>query len=87
MEDTYPTAIIKVIGATPPFQYEVSLEDATNSDAPTTPYDNIRTGIYNTIEEVIACFEWGLREPLQECIREKLRNGTGVKFSLRDAYQ
>jgi hypothetical protein len=57
MEEIYPTVVIVVIGETAPFQYEVSLKDAANGDAQVA---NIRTGTFNSIEEVIACFEWGL---------------------------
>jgi len=83
VEEIYPTAIINVIGGAAPFQYEVSLKDAVNGDAQVA---NIRTGTYNTIEEVIACFEWELKERLQELIREHLKGALGVKFSLQDAY-
>lgn len=86
MEEIYPKVIIKVIGETAPFLYEVSLKYFTNTDAPTAQCDNIRTGTYNTIEEVTACFGWGLKERLQELIREHLKNAMGVKFSLQDAY-
>jgi hypothetical protein len=86
MEDIYPTVTIKIIGGNAPFQYEVSLKDATNIDAPTAQSDIIRTGTYNTIEEVIACFEWGLKTRLQELIRERLKNALVVEFSLQDAY-
>jgi hypothetical protein len=86
MEETYPTVIIKVIGGAAPFQYEISLKDATNRDAPTAQVANIRTGTYDTIKEVIACFEWELPEGLQELIRENLTNARGVEFNLQDAY-
>ena len=86
MEDIYPTVIIKVMGGTAPFQYEVSLKNSTSREAPTVQAAEIRTGTYDTIEEVIACFEWELPERLQELIREKLMNATGVEFNARDAF-
>jgi len=86
MEEMYSTVTINVIGRTAPFQYEVSLKDTANRDAPTAQAANIRAGTYKTINEVIACFEWELPEPLQEWIRENLANARGVEFSLQDAY-
>lgn len=86
MEEVYPTVIIKVIGASAPFQYEVSLKGDAHGVAPQAQAASITTGTYHTIEDVIACFEWELPERLQELIQENLTNATGVDFNLQDAY-
>ena len=86
MEDSYPTVDIKIIGQTAPCKYAVSLEEAVVADAATAPATDVRTGICNTIEEVIACFEMELPEWLADSIRDNLRSGRGVRFNLKEAY-
>jgi hypothetical protein len=86
MQDIYPTVEIKVIGKTAPFRYVVSLKEAANEGGPTAQAADISTGTYNTVNEVIACFDWELPNRIQELIREKLTEAGEVEFSLQDAY-
>jgi hypothetical protein len=83
-EDKYVQVTITPLhGPNDVVRYRLMTDVADNEDQPW-----VKTGTYNTLQDLFAAFDWPLCTEYRVRIVRAFRDGAGdVKFSLKDAFE